>query len=182
MTTGRTRFVLGASAAVALALASCAAPGREAVPAAPASAAAGTPAALARQRLAPVARPADLGVVERFAWQTVEQLAAALEDGDSFGFLGKVSNGFYKGYARLDTEVNALIARTVSRSVVVAVRDVAVDGDRVSVRAQWAADYIAAGGGLERHDGTTTFLFLKSDTALRLLDYRGDPPFGIPGI
>jgi len=37
-------------------------------------------------------------------------------------------------------------------------------------------------GSVDARHGETEFLFLKSDTSLRLLDYRGDAPFAIEGI
>ena len=177
---------VAAAAALALGVVACAGPGQDRgsgagsgaaiVAAAPAAARGGPPS------LTPSPRPASIGVVERFAWQTVEQLGEALATGDTMGFLGKVSNGFYKGFARLDASLTDLVARSSKRAVVVAVRDVTVDGERVSVRAEWTTDFAMGSGERLVGSGETTFLFLKNEMALRLLDYRGDAPFGIPGI
>lgn len=179
MMVGGARLMSGgaAAAALVLALVACAGTG-----AAPSGAGGPAPEAGAPPPLAPSPRPADLGAVERFAWQTVEQLGEAIAQGNAPAFLGKVSNGFYRGYARLDAAVRALVARTASRKVVVAVREVTVDEERVMVRAEWTAALRGGDGAHEAHAGTTTFIFLRSEVALRLLDFRGDPPFGIAGI
>lgn len=175
----RNRSILAAPAALLLlGLAACAGPGAGTR----GSAAPAPSAGPALPRLAPTPKPKDLGVIERYAWQTVEQLGEALAEGNAPAFLAKVSTGFYKGYARLEGALLALLAQSASRSVVVAVESVEVEGDRVSVRAQWVRDFATVDGGRDAATGTTTFLFLGTDTALRLLDYRGDPPFGIPGI
>lgn len=132
-------------------------------------------------RIAPTLPPEGIGTVERYAWQCVEQLGEDFSSGNADGFLGRVSRGFYRGYPALEASLRALIADSDARSAVVAVREVTADGDRVSVRAQWSRTVTRRGVPDERR-GETVFLFLKSDTSLRLLDYRGDAPFAIEGI
>lgn len=167
--------IVAAACAAAL-LAACAAT----KPAGRSSAAAGAEPPPAR--LVPTRPPPDLGVVERFAWQTVEQLAAALAAGDAEAFLARVSRGFYRGYASLEEALASLLASGGTRTVVVAVSEVRIEEERVSVRARWTHDVAAGGRRPAASAGDTTFLFLKTETTLRLLDFRGDPPFGIPGI
>ncbi len=133
-------------------------------------------------KLAPTVPPADLGTVERFAWQQVVQLGDAFAAGDAEGFLAKVSRGFYRSYTTLETSLKALIADSTSSGAVVAVRAVTEEEGRVSVRAEWARSVTRRDGSVDARRGETVFLFLKSDTSLRLLDYRGDPPFAIDGI
>jgi hypothetical protein len=169
------------AAALVLAAASligCAAPGSPTAGAAADATAAARPESRLRQE----PPPADLGVVERYAWQTVIQLAEAYGSGDVDGFLARVSRGFYRGYPALESALRALVGETTSRSAVVAVREVALDGDRVSVRAQWERTIVWRNGVPQIREGQTTFYFLRSDTSLRLLDFRGDVPFGIEGI
>ena len=126
--------------------------------------------------------PADLGAVERYAWQAVIQLGEAYAAGDGDGFLGRVSRGFYRGYPALESALRAHLEGTTARSAVVAVDGVTTEGERVSVSARWERSLARRDGAAQLLSGTTVFLFLRSDTSLRLLDYRGDPPFGIEGI
>lgn len=153
-------------------LAACAAPGTPG-PATP------SPAPPAQGRLQPTQPPADIGTVERYAWLAVVQLGEAYQAGDVEGFLNRVSRGFYRGYPALESALRKLVGETTERSATVAVRDVAAEGDRVSVRAQWERSLVRRGGSPEHLAGETVFLFLRSETSLRLLDYRGDAPFGI---
>jgi hypothetical protein len=168
-------------AGVASSLIACAAPENRTAGSAADVAASPAPARPA-SRLRQEPPPADLGAVERYAWQTVIQLADAYASGDVDGFLGRVSRGFYRGYPALESGLRALVGNTTSRSAVVAVREVALDGDRVSVRTQWERTLVRRDGVPETKEGQTTFYFLKSDTSLRLLDFRGDVPFGIEGV
>jgi len=133
-------------------------------------------------KLAPTPQPSDLGAVERFAWQQVMQLGEAFAAGDVEGFLAKVSRGFYHGYSALEASLRALMANSSARAAVVAVRLVTQEEGRVSVRAEWTRSVTRPDGSVEARHGETVFLFLKSDTSLRLLDYRGDAPFAIDGI
>lgn len=168
---GRT-LLLAAAAASLLACAAPSAPG-------PAATAPPGPQGPRLQRTDP---PADLGAVERYAWQAVIQLGEAYAAGDSDGFLGRVSRGFYRGYPALESALRAHLAGTTARSAVVAVDGVTTEGERVSVAARWERGITRADGTSQLLAGTTAFLFLRSDTSLRLLDFRGDAPFGIEGI
>ena len=133
-------------------------------------------------RLAPTQPPSDLGAVERFAWQQVVQLAESFAAGDVPGFLARVSRGFYRGYSTLESSLEALLAKSSARTAVVAIRMVAEEEGRVSVRAEWTRSVTMPDGSVDARHGETVFLFLRSDTSLRLLDYRGDAPFAIAGI
>jgi hypothetical protein len=152
---------------------------------APGARAAKAPAAAVQQQmpqLVPTQPAADLSAVGRFAWQQVQQLGDAFAAGDVDGFLSRVSRGFYRSYSTLESSLRELLANSTARSAVVAIRLVAEEEGRVSVRAEWARSVTLADGSVDVRRGETEFLFLKSDTSLRLLDYRGDAPFAIPGI
>jgi hypothetical protein len=170
-----TALVFAAAAASLLACATPGEPGPASAPPAPA-------AAQAESRLRPAPPPAELGSVERFAWQAVIQLGEAYAAGDVDGFLARVSRGFYRGYPALETALHALVRDTTSRSAVVAVQAVALEGERVSVRALWERRLVPRNGAPQFLAGETVFYFLRSETSLRLLDFRGDVPFGIQGI
>ena len=171
--TGRALLLAAAAASLLLA---CAAPSPP-VPAAPE-----LPQAQPGARLRPTYPPADLGAVERYAWQAVIQFGEDYAAGNLDGFLGRVSRGFYRGYPALESALRAHLEGTTSRSVVVAVDGVAAEGERVSVSARWERSLARRDGAAQLLSGTTVFLFLRSETSLRLLDFRGDPPFGIEGI
>jgi len=132
--------------------------------------------------LKPTEPPGDIGPIERFAWQRVVELGEAFAAGDAEGFLAKVSRGFYRGYGTLETSLKALLADSSARAAVVAVRKITEEEGRVSVRAEWTRTITRRDGSVDARHGETEFLFLKSDTSLRLLDYRGDTPFAIDGI
>ena len=168
-----------ACAASAAWLIACAAPRQ---PASPPGAQPAAPAVPAEPRLVQTQPPEGLGDVERYAWQIVVQLGDAYAAGDVSGFLAKVSRGFYRGYPALESSLRALVAGSTARTAIVAVRGVSTDGDRVSVRAEWSRSVTRPDGAIEPRSGETQFHFLKSGTSLRLLDYRGDAPFGIDGI
>lgn len=169
--------------AAALLLAACAAaPPTAPGPSAAAPAAASKPPAQALPRLTPTEPPAGLGTVERFAWTQVVHLGDAFTAGDVPAFLSRVSRGFYRGYSALEVSLTSLMAASSARTAVVAVRKVSEEEGRVSVRADWTRSVTLRDGSVEERRGQTDFLFLKSDTSLRLLDYRGDPPFAIDGI
>jgi hypothetical protein len=171
------------TAAAALALGACASP-QESGSQGPGPAAA-QPSATAQATLPalkPTVPPADLDPTQRFAWQQVVQLGDAFAAGDAEGFLARVSRGFYRGYSTLEASLKALLADSTDRGAVVAVQRVAEDSGRVSVRAEWTRSLTRRDGSFEARRGETEFLFLKSDTSLRLLDYRGDAPFAIPGL
>ena len=142
------------------------------------------PAAVQREvpKLVPTDPPSDLGAVERFAWQQVVQLGATFAAGDVEGFLARVSRGFYRSYTALESSLTALLKDSRSRAAVLAIRLVTEEEGRVSVRAEWTSSVTRSDGSVEARHGQTVFLFLKSDTSLRLIDYRGDAPFAIPGI
>lgn len=169
--------LVGAAAAILLgacAPASRTAPGTAAAP--------GMPAQAPAPRLTPTTPPANLDAPGRFAWQQVAGLGDAFAAGDVDAFLAKVSRGFYRGYTTLESSLRQLLGGASARSAVVAVREVAEEDGRVSVRAEWTSSVTRPDGVTDARHGETVFLFLKSDTSLRLLDYRGDPPFGIDGI
>jgi hypothetical protein len=168
---GRALFLAAATASL-LACAAPSAPG----PAAP------SPQGQQGPRLQRTAPPADLGAVERYAWLAVIQLGEAYAAGDMDGFLGRVSRGFYRGYPALEIALRAHLGGTTARSAVVAVDGVTTEGERVSVGARWERGITRTDGTAQLLSGTTDFLFLRSDTSLRLLDFRGDAPFGIEGI
>ena len=165
-------------AAAALLLAGCAgAPGAgESRATAPVAAAPQLPV------LEPTQPPADLAAEQRFAWQQVVHLGEAFAAGDVDGFLSRVSRGFYRSYSVLESSLRELLADASSRTAVVAVRLVSEEEGRVSVRAEWTRSVTRPDGTVDARHGETVFLFLKSDTSLRLLDYRGDAPFAIAGI
>lgn len=133
-------------------------------------------------KLVPTQPPSDLGAVERFAWQQVVQLGESFAAGDADGFLARVSRGFYRGYSTLESSLKALLGNSSARAAVVAIRLVAQEEGRVIVRAEWTRSVTFPDGRVDARHGETVFLFLKSDTSLRLLDYRGDAPFAIDGI
>ena len=132
--------------------------------------------------LKPTQPPSDLGAVERFAWQQVVHLGEAFAAGDVEGFLSKVSRGFYRSYSTLESSLTALMANSTARAAVVAIRLVTEEEGKVSVRAEWTRSVTLPDGSVDARHGETVFLFLKSDSSLRLLDYRGDAPFAIAGI
>jgi hypothetical protein len=142
------------------------------------------PAAVKPQvpQLVPTQPPADLGSVERYAWQQVVMLGDAFAAGDIPGFLARVSRGFYRGYGKLEASLVALLEGSRARDVVVAIRLVTEDEGRISVRAEWTRSVTLPDGSVDARRGETVFLFLKSDTSLRLIDYRGDAPFALDGI
>jgi len=172
------------SAIGALMLGACAGtsqPGPE--PPTPGSAAARPPVPVQAPlpALKPTVPPPDLDPVQRFAWQQVVQLGDAFAAGDVEGFLTRVSRGFYRGYSRFEASLRKLLGDSSARSAVVAIRQVSEDSGRVSVRAEWTRSVTRRDGSVEARYGETEFLFLKSDTSLRLLDYRGAAPFAIEG-
>lgn len=142
------------------------------------------PAAVKPQipELEPTRPPAELGPVERFAWQQVVQLGEAFAAGDVGGFLARVSRGFYRSYGKLENSLKALLANSRAQTAVVAIRQVTEEEGRVSVSAEWTRSVTLSDGSVDARRGETVFLFLRSDTSLRLIDYRGDAPFAIDGI
>lgn len=171
-------FALAATSV--LLLGACAAPTRSGTAAAPAP----PPAAVKPHlpALSPTQPSAGLSAVERFAWQQVAQLGEAFAAGDVDGFLAKVSRGFYRNYSSLESSLKALLENSRARTAVVAVRLVSEEEGRVSVKTEWTRSVTLPDGSVDERYGETVFLFLKSDTSLRLLDYRGAAPFGIDGI
>jgi len=171
--------VFALPAAAALLLSACAGatrPGAGAPPSPPAAVKPQVP------QLVPTQPPSDLGSVERFAWQQVVQLGEAFAAGDVEGFLSRVSRGFYHGYTTLESSLKALLENSRARTAVVAIRLVTVEEGRVSVRTEWTRSVTLPDGSVDARSGTTVFLFLKSDTSLRLIDYSRDAPFAIDGI
>lgn len=133
-------------------------------------------------RLTPTVPPADLGTVERDAWQTVVELGESFAAGDATAFLSKVSRGFYRGYGTLESSLRALLDDTRSCAAVVAVRKAAQEDGRISVTAEWTRSVTRRDGTVDAWHGETVFFLLNSGNSLRLLDYRGDAPFAIEGI
>jgi hypothetical protein len=176
--------LLGALRAIALTAAAAVLFGACAGATRPGAGASASPPAAKTQvpQLVPTQPPPDLGSVERFAWQQVVQLGEAFAAGDAEGFLARVSRGFYRGYGTLESSLRDLLANSRDRSAVVAVRQVTEEEGRISVRTEWTRSVTFPGGSVDARRGETVFLFLRSDTSLRLLDYRGDAPFAIDGI
>ena len=134
------------------------------------------------QKLVPTQPPAELGTIERFAWQQVVGLGAAFAAGDVEAFLAKVSLGFYRNYNTLGSSLKLLLENSRAHAAVVAVRLVTVEEGKVNVRAEWTRSVTLPDGRVDARHGETVFLFFQSDTSLRLFDYRGDAPFAIDGI
>jgi hypothetical protein len=173
------------TAAAAFLLSACAGteqPGPGSAASRPAAAQAPVQAQAPLPALKPTEPPPDLDPVQRFAWQQVVQLGDAFAAGDAEAFLARVSRGFYRGYATLEASLKNLLPDSSARSAVVAVRKVTEDMGRVSVKAEWTRSVTRRNGSVEARHGETEFLFLRSDTSLRLLDYRGAAPFAIGGI
>lgn len=133
-------------------------------------------------RLTPTVPPADLGTLERDAWQMVVELGEAFTSRDATAFLSKVSPGFYRGYGTLETSLRDLLDGAKASGSVVAVRKAVQEEGRVSVTAEWTCSVTRRDGAVAAWHGETVFLFLNSGNSLRLLDYRGDAPFAIAGI
>ena len=133
-------------------------------------------------QLVPTPPPSNLGSVERFAWQQVVHLGEAFAAGDVEGFLARVSRGFYRSYSTLESSLKDLLTNSRARSAVVAIRQVTEGEGRVSVSTEWTRSVTFPDGSVDARRGETVFLFLRSDTSLRLIDYRGDAPFAIDGI
>ncbi len=133
-------------------------------------------------KLVPTQPPSDLGAVQRLAWQQVVKLGEDFAAGDPEGFLATISRGFYRNYSVLENSLKTLMAKSRARAAVVAISLVEEEEGRVSVTAEWTRSVTLSDGRVDARHGKTVFLFLKSDTSLRLIDYRGDAPFALAGI
>jgi hypothetical protein len=125
-------------------------------------------------QLAPTQRRRS-GAVERFAWQQVVNLAS-LAAGDVEGFLPK-SRAFYRITARSRNPHHASDPFERPDAVVAVAPTVMKEGQRQSRRTRTVTLPV-----WQRRRGAARGSLLRSDTSLRLLDYRGDPPFAIDGI
>lgn len=132
--------------------------------------------------LAPSEPPARLGMVERYGWQTVEQMRDAYIAGDAEVFLAKVSRGFYRGYANLEASLQRTFASAAKVDLAIAIQEIVAEEDRLSVRVKWNRTLTLKSGVMERLAGESVLIFQRTEETLRLIDYRKDPIFGIAGI
>lgn len=132
--------------------------------------------------LAPTTPPANMGAVERFGWQTVEQMRDSFVRGEASSFLAKVSRGFYRGYPAIETSLENTFAKAATIDLAIAIQEVIAEEDKVSVRIKWNRSLELRGGTMEYLAGESVLLFLKADNTLRLIDYRKDPIFGLEGL
>lgn len=126
--------------------------------------------------------PKDLGMVERYGWQTVEQMREAYVAADAAAFLTKVSRGFYRGYGNLESSLQHLFAVAARIDLAIAIQEVATEEDKVSVRVKWNRSWAMKDGSVAPLAGESVLIFLRTDGTLRLIDYRKDPLFGLEGI
>lgn len=132
--------------------------------------------------ITPTKPPASIGMVERFGWQTVEQMRDAFVAGDAPAFLSKVSRGFYRGYANLETALGKTFAGRPQVELVIAIREVTADEDKVNALVRWNRTITPREGPAQLLSGETQLVFLKTEGALRLIDYRKGSLFGLSGF
>jgi hypothetical protein len=121
-------------------------------------------------------------MVERFGWQTVEQMRDAFEALDAPAFLAKVSRGFYRGYANLEGALGKTFAGRPRIELAIAIREVTAGDDKVNVLVRWNRTTTPQEGPVQAVSGETQLIFLKTEGALRLIDFRKDSLFGLAGF
>ena len=114
---------------------------------------------------------------EQFVRQTVLSLRDSFVQRDTASFMRHVSDGFYLGHRRLATVLNEEFAAPGEPGLAVEFLAVSVNDPRVTAVVRWERDV----NGVASSSGTTEFIFQKGDT-LSLVNFRGDPLFGISGF
>lgn len=119
--------------------------------------------------------PDDL--TERFVYQTVYEMRDRFIAEDVAGFMKYVSEGFYRGRARLQESLESAFAGARILALEVFIEGIEVEEHRISAVVRWSAS-IEGEGGVELEEGETLLLFHRTD-GISLVDIRRDPLFGV---
>lgn len=123
-----------------------------------------------------------LSLTERFVQQNIYKMRDLFVAGDVSGFMRNVSNGFYRGYVKLERGLRETLRKASQISLQVTLDDVQMEDEKVIVRIRWNRSlFNKETGRMEETSGESVLIFLKAET-IRLIDYRKDPPFGIEGF
>ena len=121
--------------------------------------------------------PEDL--TERYVHQIVGSLRDSFVERDSQGFMKHVSDGFYKGYDRMQEDLEQEFRKGRAPYLVVAVADVGEEDTRVTAVVTWSRSS-RAGADVDYY-GETLLIFHKAES-LSLVDFRRGSLFGIGGF
>lgn len=121
--------------------------------------------------------PEDL--TERYVHQVVGSLRDSFVSGDTAGFMKHVSDGFYKGHARLQESLEMEFRKGKALFLEASVVGMVDEDLRIVATVRWQRS--SAPGESEMIRGETLFVFHKAE-ALSLVDFRNGSLFGISGF
>ena len=128
---------------------------------------------------APAAPAPPVSLEERFVHQTIYELRDRYLSADVSGFMRLVSEGFYKGRSRLERSLEESLAAGRPARVDLVIAGVEMEDTRIAADLTWDAIFPAEAGGEGRSVAGKTLLIFHRGEALSLVDFRGDPLFGI---
>lgn len=129
----------------------------------------------------PVTASAAMGLTERFVEQTIFDMRDLMMSGNITGFMQKVSNGFYRGYARLEDNLRETLKDGGRISLEVTIGAITVEEGKVTAEIDWESSRAVSDDEVEKDRGKSVLIFRKGNT-ISLLDFRKDVPFGIKGF
>ena len=121
-----------------------------------------------------------MGLTERFVQQTIFDMRDHIMSGNVTGFMQKVSNGFYRGYSRLEDNLRETLKSGGPISLQVTIGAITEEEGKVTADIVWESSRTVSGEE-EKSAGKSVLIFRKGNT-VSLLDFRRDVPFGIKGF
>jgi hypothetical protein len=115
---------------------------------------------------------------ETYVVQTVAAMTEALNAGDVPRFMAKVSSGYYRGTAQLETRIKAALANRTAFRIETTIAGISVDDTKVTAKLSWKESWkTSPQGATQVREGTNSLVFMRG-MGIKLIDQREETLFG----
>jgi hypothetical protein len=119
---------------------------------------------------------------EQFVHQTVFALRDRYLAADVEGFMRLVSDGFYRGRARIRQSLTDTLAVSRPDEIDVVIQEIELEEVKISASVTWTSVFSGRRGEETRRISGETLLIFQRGDGISLVDFRKDPLFGIEGF
>ena len=119
---------------------------------------------------------------EQFVHQTVFDLRDRYLAADVEGFMRLVSDGFYRGRARIQQSLTDTLAVRRPDEIDVVIQGIEIEEIKISASVTWTSVFSGRTGEETRRISGETLLIFQRGDGISLVDFRKDPLFGIEGF
>jgi hypothetical protein len=119
---------------------------------------------------------------EQFVHQTVFNLRDRYLAADVEGFMRLVSDGFYRGRARIQRSLTDTLAVRRPDEIDVVIQEIEIEEIKISASVTWTSVFSGRTGEETRRISGETLLIFQRGDGISLVDFRKDPLFGIEGF